>query len=280
MNQYGDSQLNPFETTQSTDNQTLSTNSSYIQITEAELFDSFLEWLSNQTAWKNIYQISYALDVIEKYYKLIFPFIIAKNKEMIIVKAIAKNNEIAPKMKENIITYLEQNGIKYNKFETLFENISHMYDDQFELYTNLGMLIINKRVDPNFQTDVGTIFHIFAKLGIETRDASVTKDFQLLVDNGCDIDALNKDGKTAVELAVDTKHLNTASFLKELYFYKKQDPVAAHLTLPEKIVNGKLISMSRSSITGKYISGIECGIYVSLGAMFAMVYIRSFLKSR
>lgn len=208
-------------------------NSSVVQLTESEIFDNFLEMLSNQTAWKNIYRIPDALNIIDRYYKCIIPYIIGKNKAKNIIGAISKNSEITPNIKEGIIIYLEQNGVKYNKYETLFENSSCIYNGQFEIYNNLSMFITEKLIDPNFQTDIGTIFHIFVKSGVNIHNDHNMKQFQTLIDYGCDIHVLNKYGQTAIEMAIDEKNYITASFLKNLCFYKKGSnipPVVTYVT--------------------------------------------------
>jgi hypothetical protein len=191
--------------------------SSFNQLTEGQLFDNFVEILSNQSAWKNICKTSDALNLIETYYKDIIPYIVAKKKAKIVIEAISKNSEITQNMKEYIITYLEQRGVICNKYEMLFEYSSRIYiNNKFKLCDDLSTLIKEKLVDPNFQTNVGTIFHIFAKLSIPYNDASIQKQCEMLIGNGCDLYTLNKDGKTAIELAIEEGNLGTASFLKDL----------------------------------------------------------------
>jgi len=208
---------------------TTSPFSSIIQLTESELFDNLIELLSNQNAWKNIYLVPDALSIIEKYYKNIIPYINGKNKSRIVMDAISKNTEITQVIKESIITYMEHNGMKINKHEMLFENTSHIYNDATEMYDELSIFITEKLVDPNFQTDVGNIFHILAKIGC--RYLGVDK-LKLLIDNGCDINALNRNGKTPIEFAIELDHKNTASIYKNLCLYKKNS-----MTVPPTNLN-------------------------------------------
>jgi len=176
-----------------------------ILIPLCDLYDDLIKLLSNEQVWKNIFLLTDAQNMISGYYHCI-PYINGKNKTTDVMTAILNNGEITPFLKNEVRNYMIQLGMKYNEHEMLFnETASLRIDNYVDLCDALYKFISNKLVDPNFQTSVGNIFHIVAgKTRWMNNDEEVLKTkFKALMDLGCDLRALNKDGKTPFQVAID-----------------------------------------------------------------------------
>jgi len=185
----------------------------------SDIFDNLIGLLSNKDIWKNIYLLTDVQNIINQY-QHIFPYINGKNKAKTVMHAIANNNEITPYLKEEINKHIEQLGMTYNKHEILFENISQLhYARIISRCDALAELITNKLVNPNFQTDIGNVFHIIAKMGGEFDEKLVAK-LKLLMNCGCDMFALNSEGKTPIQVAIDAKNIQISHVYKNLSLEK------------------------------------------------------------
>jgi len=190
--------------------------------TQVELFNEFIRTLSNCDVWKNIYNAPTAINIIRWQFENIKSYINGKNNARIVVNAISKNKEISQTLKQSLINYLEQNGMVINKYEILFENASQIDDcTPVQMFDRLAPYIKNKLIDPNFQTDLGNIFHILTSAK-ETYDVDKNFDAKLysLVECGCDITAINQYGETPMEAALDLKNDVMCDLYAKLVFYK------------------------------------------------------------
>ena len=138
---------------------------------EYELFDEFINILSDRNVWKNIYRPVHGYRIIYHHFVHIKDYINMQNKAKQIMDAIAKNEKIEQVLKGELIDYMIERGMKYNKYETLFENASQIIDcTPEEMYDRLAPYITNKLIGANFQTNIGNIFHCLLYTSPSPRD--------------------------------------------------------------------------------------------------------------
>src|SRR5688500_10338100 len=90
-----------------------------------DLFDDFIACLSDKKSWKNIFLFTDAQKIIDNYIQCI-PLINGKNKGALVIDVISKNCEIKSPLKTELMSYMKQLGMTYNKNEMLFENLSKL----------------------------------------------------------------------------------------------------------------------------------------------------------
>jgi len=170
------------------------------EIPSKKLYDDFIKILSAKDIWMNVDRLSGAIQLIGDHLDTkILSFIIRKTKGTDIIDVILKNDQIIPKVKTKLINYLIGYGVLNNRNELSFRTIAQIPSHGLlRKYDILAPFIFKNMVNPNFQTDVGNIFHILVN---EEYYSSMELDLRRLVDYGCNIFAKNKDGYTPVDLA-------------------------------------------------------------------------------
>jgi hypothetical protein len=190
-------------------------------IPESGVYDNFIQMLSDENIWRNIYRLADAQNMIDRY--PIMSYINGKNKGKNVANAIAMNTEISHMLKEEMMMYMEKTyGMIYNKYEVMFELTSRLSYTGCRMCDKLSKFIMDKKVNPNFQTNVGNIFHIVATFHISGNEvAELENKFKKLVDYGCDIIALNKEGLTPLDLALQFPKSNADLIIQCMFSYKK-----------------------------------------------------------
>jgi len=172
----------------------------------SQRFSELIKFLSCETTWQNIYIFQEASYQVELMCSGLADYVIAKGKSEEVKRAIFTNGEMTMAIKSALIDRLLE--IKFivneNEAEKIFTMCSQkeICHDVKDYLDTLSSFIFKKQVAPNFQTDVGNIFHILARAVDDNKLESATDTLQKLLDIGCDIFAVNKFGWTPFELAV------------------------------------------------------------------------------
>lgn len=172
----------------------------------SQRFSELIKFLSCETTWRNIYIFQEATHQVELMCSGLADYVIAKGKSEEVKRAIFTNGEMTMATKSALINRLLE--IKFivneNEAEKMFtmcsqKEICRNFKDYLD---TLSSFIFKKQVAPNFQTDIGNIFHILARVVDDNKLENATDTLQKLLDMGCDIFAVNKFGWTPFELAV------------------------------------------------------------------------------
>ena len=209
------------------------------KVSEREKFESFMKFLTCQNAWKEIFEIPHALNILEISCNDIVEYIVAKEKSNDVTEAIMKNDEIKDNMKVAMLNKLTEMKVVViqSPHQMLFgmtARIDNMKQD--ELLNKLSSYIFDGQVASNYQTDIGNIFHIFAAQHTDYRACEMSEHIlRSLVHFGCDMFALNKNRLTPIDIALENKNHRTASLFiglarEKIDFPEKHPPI----NFPEK----------------------------------------------
>jgi hypothetical protein len=208
-------------------------------------YENFIALLSDiNSIWVDVHDVAQALDMIQHYVDAnMIRYIIRKIKGAEVIGVISNNNTVDRIIRTHLIDHLVHHGIIDNEREYLFRMLSRVTTIQSKV---LIQIMLRRSMDPNFQTNIGNIFHI---LVLELNDPPSIEELRQLVDCGCDPLAKNKMGQTPLELACDLKNKQMVDLFLRLSLYNIEPEELYQSNINKKIFLGALCCSSIALVT-------------------------------
>uniref|UniRef100_A0A6C0C6F2 Uncharacterized protein n=1 Tax=viral metagenome TaxID=1070528 RepID=A0A6C0C6F2_9ZZZZ len=203
-----------------------------------ELYVDFIKMLSDKDIWDSCFVDPYAL-LADYINTRMFVYVIQKSQAAQIISIIMENDTIKPKLKKEIIGYLTYHGLLDNQDEFLFRTLAEItLKKQPKLFDLLLQFFLTKKINPNFQTNVGTMLHIIASTNHCIFPMGIV--LKQLLDYGCSLNILNSRNKTPIEVA---RSCENKCFANALYRLRDEENMRERKLFPEPLSNLKELAL-------------------------------------